>query len=224
MINQRGALLLVAIVAMLAGWAFMSGLAVSAGGPAAAEPSKTEAPRATITGMVSVTKGNVPPMIVYLEAVDQNRVFPPPRQPILVSQKEATFVPEFIVISVGQTVVFPNDEDRPIEHNVFSRSSAKQFDLGLYPPGKSKSITFDKPGKVRLFCSIHRYMDGLMFVCPTPFFSHVADDGRYRIANVPPGNYLVKTWQRKRRYREQSRPIEIKAGDAVTVDWELRRK
>ena len=73
-------------------------------------------------------------------------------------------------------------------------------------PRNSQSVTFDKPGPVRLFCSIHRYMDGMVYVCPTPFFAHVQKDGHYEIGNVRPGEYVTKTWQRERRYLEQQSP------------------
>ena len=102
------------------------------------------------------------------------------------------------VVSVGQTVNFLNDEDRAIEHNVFSNSAPKRFDLGLYGPGKSKAVTFDKPGPVFLYCSIHRYMDGVVYVAPSPFFATVAKDGSFTITGVKPGNYNLRTWQRRR--------------------------
>ena len=187
--------------------------------------AQTTGAASTVSGRVTVAGGKrLPPMIVYLEPADEQQTFPTPTEPVVVSQKGAKFAPDFVVVAVGQTIVFPNDEDRPIEHNVFSRSRAKSFDLGLYRPSEQKSVTFDKPGVVRLFCSIHRYMNGVVFVAPSPFFSHVADDGRYRIDGVPPGRYVARTWQRVRRYPEQKSTLDLQAGGTGTVDWELKRK
>ena len=195
------------------------------GASAASSGDETNKDAGAITGRITAARGRrVPAMIVYLQPTDPKRRFRPAQAEVAVSQKGATFTPSFIVISVGQRIAFPNDEDRPIEHNVFSRSPAKQFDLGLYKPGVKKSVTFDKPGPVKLFCSIHRYMDGVVFVSPTPFFAHVGKDGRYRIANVPPGEYDLKTWQRRRRYLEQTKRVRVDAGGKLTVDLELKRK
>ena len=73
---------------------------------------------------------------------------------------------------------FRNDEPKPVEHNVFSNSEAKRFDLGLYKPGEPiEPVTFEQAGAVRLRCSIHRYMDGVVYVTPTPFFA-VVGQGR----------------------------------------------
>src|SRR5207244_3353166 len=121
-------------------------------------------------------------IVVYLESTDPARRFDPPKTPATISQKGAQFSPSLLVICVGQVVDFRNDEDRRIEHNVFSHSPAKDFDLGLYAPGPNKPVTFEKPGPVHLFCSIHRYMDGFIYVCPTPFFAQVAADGHFEIS------------------------------------------
>ena len=129
-----------------------------------------------------------------------------------------------VVVMVGQSVEFLNDETRPIEHNVFSNSPAKRFDLGLYGPGQSKTVVFDKPGPVSLFCSIHRYMDGVVYVSPTPYTSRVNPDGHYQIDNVPPGNWIVKTWQRRKRFLELSVPVTVEADKVANVALELKRK
>ena len=141
-----------------------------------------------------------------------------------VSQKGAKFSPALLIICVGQTVDFPNDEDRPIEHNVFSNAPAKRFDLGLYRPGESKSVVFDKPGAVFLYCSIHRYMDGVIYVAPTPYFNKVEPDGSYKIENVPAGFWTVKTWQRRKRFPEHSNLVQVKPGETTKDDISLAKK
>src|ERR1051325_5613220 len=176
----------------------------------AADPST---PPATIFGRVTTENNKpLPEMIVYLEPTNPSIKFDAPKAPAVISQKGAQFSPSFVPICVGQTVEFPNDETRPIEHNVFSQSPDKAFDLGLYSPPARKSITFDKPGPVRLFCSVHRYMDGVIFVCPTPFFSLVSSDGLYKISDVPPGEYKVKTFQRNQRYPEKELTFTLPPG------------
>lgn len=182
-------------------------------------------PVGTISGKVT-SPGEVPlsEMVVYLESPDPNRQIEIPKRTVNVSQKGAKFDPGLVIVSVGQTVDFLNDEDRLIEHNVFSNSITKQFDLGLYKPGESRSVTFDKPGAVFLYCSIHRHMDGAVFISPTPFTSRVDKDGNYRIEGVPPTIWLVKTWQRRRRFAELSVPVLVQANATATADLELHRK
>lgn len=182
-------------------------------------------PASSITGTVTA-EGDVPlaEMVIYLESPDASRAMPPPPQAIKVSQKDAQFAPRMVVVTVGQSVEFLNDEARSIEHNVFSRSLAKPFDLGLYGPGQSKTVLFDKPGPVALFCSIHRYMDGMVYVSPTPYTSRVEPDGHYEIKSVPPGSWIIKTWQRRKRFLEMSIPVTVEADKPLTVALELKRK
>jgi plastocyanin len=182
-------------------------------------------PASAVQGTISA-ESEVPldEMVMFLESPDADREIPPPGKAVDVSQKGARFEPRLVVVMVGQTVNFLNNEDRKIEHNVFSNSKAKKFDLGLFGPGKSKSITFDTPGPVLLRCSIHRYMDGVVFVSPTSYSSLVNKDGHYEIKDVPPGKWTLKTWQGRRRFAEQAIPVNIEAGKPAKVDLELKRK
>lgn len=181
--------------------------------------------RPAVSGAIKVEPGKpIPGMIVYLQPKDPNISFPAPTEPAIMSQQGAKFSPSLLVISVGQRVDFLNDENRPIEHNVFSQSPSKQFDLGLWRPPTRKSVTFDQPGLVRLFCSIHRYMDGIIYVCPTPFFTKVADDGTFTINAAPSGDYILKTWQRTPRYSEQEKPITVSEGKTTVVNLQMSRK
>jgi len=189
----------------------------SSKGPAT-QPSGEIAGRVTAPANVPMSE-----MVVYLESPDPTRMINTPTEAAAISQRGATFSPALLIICVGQKVDFLNDEIQQIEHNVFSNAPAKRFDLGLYKPGESRQVIFDKPGPVFLYCSIHRHMDGVVFVSPTPYTSRVEADGQYRIAGVPPGDWVLKTWQRRRRFPELSLPLTAAPGKAINIDLELRR-
>src|SRR5258708_29164082 len=110
--------------------------------PSARAAGASTQPVAVITGKVTA-QGEVPlsEMVVYLESPDAKRPIAVPKESVKVSQKGAKFAPAVVITCVGQTVDFLNDEDRPIEHNVFSNAPAKRFDLGLYKPGEARSVT-----------------------------------------------------------------------------------
>lgn len=74
-----------------------------------------------------------------------------------VSQKDKQFMPGDITIKAGESITFTNDD--PYFHNVFSMSEAKTFDLGNFPSGESRSITFEKPGVIDIECTIHPLMN-----------------------------------------------------------------
>jgi plastocyanin len=194
--------------------------------PLAAAAAVSTAKAGAIAGHFAVGEGQrLPEMVVFLESTDPQFRFTPPQQPIVVSQQKATFRPALIVVPVGAKVDFRNDEKGPVEHNVFSKSEPKKFDLGLYrPEDPVEPVSFDKPGAVRLRCSIHRYMDGVVYVTPTPYFAVVGNDGRFNIAGVAPGSYRIKTWQHSQRFREIDMPVTVTAaGKPLVVNATLAR-
>jgi plastocyanin len=107
-------------------------------------------------------------------------------------QRDERFVPQVVAITVGTTVDFPNN-DRTY-HNVFSLSKTRRFDLGRYAAGRSKSVRFDRPGIVRVFCDIHSHMNAFILVFAHRYFDVTDANGRYRIDGVPPGSYTLSAW------------------------------
>lgn len=71
----------------------------------------------------------------------------------VVAQKNKAFSMKKLTVKVGDTVKFINEDS--FAHNVFSLSAPKSFDLGSFGNGGSKSVTFDKPGKVEVECAVH---------------------------------------------------------------------
>lgn len=71
----------------------------------------------------------------------------------LVSQKNKAFSVKKLTVKVGDSVKFSNDDS--FAHNIFSLSPAKSFDLGSFGSGGSKSVVFDKPGKIEVECAVH---------------------------------------------------------------------
>ena len=116
--------------------------------------------------------------VVYLETAPRGAF--EEREPgrAVMDQRNETFVPHVLAITVGTTVDFPNSDKT--FHNVFSFSRAQRFDLGRYAVGRSKSVRFDRPGVVRVFCDIHSHMNAFILVFSHRFFDVTEPDGRFR--------------------------------------------
>jgi plastocyanin len=139
-----------------------------------------------------------------------------------IHQKNAMFVPHVLPVMVGASVVFPNDDN--IFHNVFSKSDAAPFDLGLYKKGDlPHQVTFTNAGEVDVFCSIHARMSCTILVLENPYFAVTDSLGHYTITNVPPGHYTLVAWQE--RLPVETRPITVpEKGDCAGVNFTLGPK
>jgi plastocyanin len=119
----------------------------------------------------------------------------PPSSPgkVVLDQRNSTFLPHVLAVRVGTTVEFPNN-DR-VFHNVFSFHNGKRFDLGLYPVGTVKRVTFDHPGLSRVFCNIHPNMAAYVMVVDTPYFAVSDERGTFAVRGIEPGVYTHHVWR-----------------------------
>lgn len=151
----------------------------------------------SIAGSLSVVEkggskaADVADAVVYLEGA-KARVKP---EKATITMKAKAFTPHLVVVTVGSTVDFPNND--PIFHNAFSVSGENHFDLELYKRPKARSWTFEHPGIVRVFCNIHPQMSAIVVVRDNPYFARPAADGSFTIADVPAGTYTLKGWHER---------------------------
>ena len=158
------------------------------------------------------------PAVVFLKGpVGGVPAHPPTAVPTL-AQSDTAFVPAALVVQVGTTVAFPNGD--PFFHNVFSYSSVARFDLGRYPRGETRQVTFDKPGIVKVYCEVHETMRAVIVVTENPFHDVVDAQGRFRIPGIPEGTYTMVIWHPDLDPLE--RQIRVVAGETVRLDVELR--
>lgn len=134
-----------------------------------------------------------------------------------VSQKGAVFNPHILPIVRGTTVEWPNKDD--IFHNVYSDSEITNFDLGLYKDPEIKRVTFNTPGRVDIFCSIHSSMSCVVLVLRNPYYAATNKKGVYTISNVPAGTYKLKAWHE--RLPSDRQTITVPENGEVTVDFTL---
>ena len=166
------------------------------------------------SGQVSILYGNDRPVrdidraVVWLEAGESASVSPDTVQIIMAGR---AFRPSMVVVPVGSTVSFPNYD--PFDHNVFSLAGDTQFDLGFYGRGVDRSTTFSSPGIIPVYCNIHVGMSAFVVVRDNPYFAQPSGDGSFSIANVPPGDYVLRAWHQRSGEYEQELVV---AGDEMS--------
>ena len=160
----------------------------------------------SVSGKVRLTDSMVPAVrkgqdysgvVVWLEPVHpaEGREANVRRPQARMEQKDKQFIPHVLVVQAGTEVYFPNLD--PIYHSAFSNFSGQVFDLGLYPPGTSRTITFDRVGVVRVFCNIHSTMSALIVVLKYPWFAVTDSTGAFVIHDAPPGEYQLHVFHER---------------------------
>jgi plastocyanin len=132
-----------------------------------------------------------PNAVIWLEVPDARPA--PQTEEVVLDQRNLSFSPHVLAVQVGTVVEFPNN-DRVL-HNVFLFRDGKRFDLGLYPVGTTRRVTFDRPAVSRLFCNIHPNMAAYILAVDSPYFSVVDQRGAFTIPSVPTGSYTYNAWR-----------------------------
>ncbi len=186
-----------------------------AGGSEEEEPPKPEPKRAVLTGTIKL--GDKPlggRGVVTLEPAGGKWKPRSPRDRVM-EQRNRDFAPKMLVVRLGSTVAFPNYDN--VYHNVFSRSDARAFDLGIYKNGQSRELVFDKEGIVRLGCNLHANMAGYIVVVNAPHYAVSDDKGNFKFKSLPPGKYKLKAWSEKS-VKPTIRDVTLKEDDnALTI-------
>ena len=128
-----------------------------------------------------------------------------------ISTQSKGFTPNYLVVPVGSTVMFPNRDT--VLHNVYSRTPGSSFELGTFGPGESKEVVLKKAGLVIVNCNVHSSMRANVLVLATPYYTRPGRDGNFQLKDVPVGSGTLVFWHP--RSNAGSLPIEAGRNEPV---------
>ncbi|MCG7401634.1 MULTISPECIES: methylamine utilization protein [Caballeronia] len=161
----------------------------------------------------------VPDAIVYALPVNGK---PPATKPTsaVIDQIKRRFVPMVSVVQTGASVAFPNKDN--IEHDVYSFSPPKRFELNLYHGIPANPVVFDKPGLVVMGCNIHDSMVAYLLIVDTPWFAKTDAHGAATIDNLPADAYKVIAWHFRQSDPNAQPTQKVNADGAAKFALQLR--
>ena len=115
-----------------------------------------------------------------------------PAVPRVVELRGSRIAPRILAVPVGSTVAFPNFDT--VAHNLYSRSEAAPFDLGLLRPDEQREVTFTAPGYVRVGCSLHTGESAYIAVVDAPHFAAIGPGGSFDFDSLLIGRYTATIW------------------------------
>ena len=95
----------------------------------------------------------------------------------------------------------------------------REWDTGYLGKSETAKKTFESAGAIALLCNIHPEMLGYVLVIPSTYFGKLGADGKYAIADVPPGTYRVTAWAPRLPTATQS--VTVPATGVATANFEL---
>jgi plastocyanin len=141
---------------------------------------------------------------------------PVPTQPVVIDQKGCVYAPRVVGVRVGQTVQIKNSDD--VLHNL-DALSAKGQGFNFAQPRAGQVYTFKPKTEevmMHLKCDVHNWMNAYIGVVNHPYFAVSDTKGDFIIDKVPPGTYMIETWQEKLGTSRKS--VTVKAGAVTTLD------
>ncbi len=190
--------------------------------------SLTQAPPArppegcVLEGVVTMKRAGkrVPPtdVVVYLKDG-------PPRarpEPVthVIKQKNLKFLPNVLVVLLGDRVIFTNEEDDTQTHSVFSRQGADPFPGEVNERATTFSRAFNKEGAVHIQCNVHVEMNADVLVLRSAAFTRPDAEGKWRITGLERKAYTLMVWEPNG--AEQTR--EVSACGSGPVELELTKQ
>lgn len=147
---------------------------------------------------------------------------PVPPQPVVIDQRGCVYVPRVVGMRVGQTLQIRNSDS--LLHNVHSVSTRQNaFNVGQPIQGMTNDFRMkDEEVMLPIKCDVHRWMTTYVGVVQHPYFAVTDREGRFTIADVPPGSYTLDIWHEY--YGKLSKPVRVSSSAPTTVDFEYAGK
>ena len=159
-------------------------------------------------------------VFVYVKDGLPPRLYPIPTEPAVLDQQKCRYVPRVVGVQVGQPIEIRNSD--PLLHNVRADGAINQtFDIGQPIQGMKTTRTFTtREVMIPVKCQVHNWMQGYIGVLEHPFFAVADANGRFSIANLPPGTYTIEAWHEK--LGTQTQQVTLAAKDSKTADFSFK--
>ena len=148
-------------------------------------------PSAAATNITSSEVSGTVPKNAIVTLLPAGGEPPVPSEPAVIDQISKQFIPNSLIVRVGQPVSFHNGEDMPHNVTVTRRISGSEVFNVSTEREQTYTHKFDRVGQYDVKCDIHEGMEATVIVARGPVTTIAENDGRFAFSNVPLGSYKL---------------------------------
>lgn len=130
------------------------------------------------------------------------------------------FAPHVTLAPIGTTVHIANLD--PFDHDIFSPSPAKRFDLGLIAHGEERNLTFMRGGVIQLFSNRIAAMKGYVIAVDSRAYGTTDLRGDVLLSDIPTGNQTIAIWHELTGERRED--IKVQRSAEIDLSYTLDGK
>ncbi|MGF1508586.1 MAG: carboxypeptidase regulatory-like domain-containing protein [Myxococcota bacterium] len=155
-------------------------------------------------------EGELAHVVVWIEGVRAGK--PLTRSQGSMINEDCRFLPHVQTLDVGAKVQVENQD--PIFHNthaIYQDQPITAFNLGMPRKGQVALKRIRRPGTLKIQCDAgHTWMRAWIHAFQHPYHDVTGADGRFEIADVPAGEYVLHFWHENS--GTLTRPLALAAG------------
>lgn len=151
---------------------------------------------------------------------------PEPREE-RIDNKNCYFVPHVLATTINSPIAITNSDATLHNARGQLRGWRRPFNSAIPAGGKYMAKASAKPGWGLLKCDMHPWMTGHVQVFDHELFDVTGSEGKYRLVNVPPGEYELEVWHErlapglKRMALTAAGKVKVEAGKTVELNLEV---
>jgi plastocyanin len=170
--------------------------------------------------MLVLGSGNtVANVFAYVKSGLAKKDYPAPKEPVVIDQDGCRYKPHVLGVLKGQPVKIKNSDG--LLHNVHALPTKnKTFNMAMPATRTEADVTFtEEEFMFKVKCDVHPWMGAYVSVMSHPFFAVTGTDGKFKIANLPPGTYEIEAWHEK--LPAQTVKVTIAGDETQRADFSL---
>ncbi|MBI3584690.1 MAG: carboxypeptidase regulatory-like domain-containing protein [Nitrospinae bacterium] len=169
-------------------------------------------------------KGELKDAVIYIVGVEKGKAWK--SEKFHLEQKGCRFLPYVGVMENKKKLEVTSND--PVLHNIHTYEIVGEVRRTIFNVGQpNQGFTFEQEVKLRksntmkVECDAHNFMHAWQLALENPYYFVTAEDGSFKIEDIPAGSYKIKAWHPT--FGEMEKEVNIAAKGKVDVSFEFKK-